>query len=435
MNMSLSQSPQLQLKATMTPELQQSVRILQLTGMDLVSYLQEQVMDNPLLELEREAWVRGSRRVHSYRELSEDPLFRLPARTETLEQSLLAQLRWTGIDEPCYKIAAFIVGSLDKSGYLTMTVPEIAELIHKSEQEVLSALLEVQKLEPAGIGARDLRECLLLQISKDPAAPFGVYELVEEWFSLIAHGKWEDISRVSGMTLEQLKRSAGYIQSLQPRPGYDYGYEDEQPQYAVPEAEVGWVQGELVILWNQAMTPRLSLSSDMDGLSFSSKEAAAYVKAKKKEGQWLIRSLEQRYKTLKRVIKAILEEQPCFRELGALGLKPLKLRTIAEKLQLHESTISRAVSGKYIRTPHGTLELKFFFSAIQLNGDDESSSSLYIKSHIGELIANENKLKPLSDQKIVDELMKLGVKVARRTVTKYREELHIVSSALRKKRV
>lgn len=130
-----------------------------------------------------------------------------------------------------------------------------------------------------------------------------------------------------------------------------------------------------------------------------------------------------------------MEEQPGFLELGILGLKSLKLRTIAEKLQLHESTISRAVSGKYIRTPHGTLELKLFFSAIQLNEDDESASSLYIKSQIGELIANENKLKPLSDQKIVDELMKLGVKVARRTVTKYREEMQIVSSALRKKMV
>lgn len=172
MNMSLSPSSQLQLKTTMTPELQQSVHILQLTGADLVSYLQEQVMENPLLELEREAWARGnSRPVNSYRELLEDPLFRLPARTETLEQSLLAQLRWNGIDESCYKIAAFIVGSLDESGYLTMTVPEIAEWIRKSEQEVLSALDEVQKLEPTGIGARDLKECLLLQISKDPEAP------------------------------------------------------------------------------------------------------------------------------------------------------------------------------------------------------------------------------------------------------------------------
>jgi RNA polymerase sigma-54 factor len=429
--MDIRQSAQLQVKMTMTPELQQSVHILHLSGVELLSYLQEQALDNPLLELEWEGVSRRRSRAKSGGELSEDPLWRLPAKQRTLEQSLLSQLRMNGLSNEMYRIAAFIVGSLNEAGYLTLSEFDIASCVNKPQPMVVSALQEVQQLEPTGVGARDLRECLLLQISKDRTAPSGAYEFLEHWFPLIVRGKWDEISRNSRISMGNVRCYAAYIQTLQPRPGHHYP--SDQPQYVVPDAEVYMSQGEIVIRWNPVTTPRLSLLNYFDRMDSANEEAVNYVRTKRKGAEWLVRALEQRYRTLKRVIQAICEEQTCFWESGANALKPLNLKTVAEKLQMHESTVSRAVNGKYIRTIHGTFELKFFFSAVQLDVDGEAASSMLVKSKIAELIAHENKLRPFSDQQIVEELLKQGFKVARRTVAKYREELQILSSSLRKR--
>ncbi|AFC33595.1 RNA polymerase, sigma 54 subunit, RpoN [Paenibacillus mucilaginosus 3016] len=434
----LSQTTAIQMKTTLTPELQQSVHILQLTGTDLLSYLQEQALENPLLELE---WSSpsarrsaGSRHAIGPGGGEDDRLGRLPARGETLEQALLSQLRIAGLPADLYRAAAFLVGSLDGAGYLLHPLGELAGCLGADLRQLEDALREVQRLEPAGIGARDLRECLLLQAGRDPQAPPGTADaLSEACFPLVARGRWEALARRLGLPPEAVREIARYIRGLQPRPGSLHP--GERTHYVVPDAEVRLERGELLIRWNAELTPRLTVQDGYERLGRTDGEAAAYLKSKRRGADWLMRAVEQRYRTLKRVIAAIFEEQPGFWGQGLRGLRPMNLRTIADKLGLHESTVSRAVNGKYVRTCHGTFELKAFFAAVPLaeSGGGGGASSLEVKSVIAELVAGENKGRPYSDEKLAQELSKRGLQVARRTVAKYREELHILSSSLRKR--
>ncbi|MCZ8523416.1 MULTISPECIES: RNA polymerase factor sigma-54 [Paenibacillus] len=432
----LSQTMAIQMKPVLTAELQQSVYILQLTGTELLSYLQEQALENPLLELE---WGSGSlgragRRGFSRAGVSEaeDRLGRLPARGETLEQSLLSQLRIAGLPAGLYHAAAFLVGSLDDAGYLLHPLEDLAACSGTDVRRMEAALREVQRLEPAGIGARGLRECLELQALRDPQAPAGTREaLSEEGFPLVARGRWEELGRRLGLAPDAVRELARYVRGLAPRPGGTHP--GEPAHYVVPDAEVRLEQGELLIRWNAEVTPRLTLQEGCEQLAGADREAAAYLMSKRKGADWLLRALEQRSRTLKRVIAAVFEAQPDFWVQGMRGLRPMNLQTIAEKLGLHESTISRAVSGKYVRTCHGTFELRAFFAAVPLGEDGEGASSPEVKSVIAELVASENKGKPYSDEKLAQELAKRGLQVARRTVAKYREELHILSSSLRRR--
>lgn len=420
-------------KLTMTPELQQSFHILQLSSYELSQYLQEQALENPLLDIE--SFTSSSLKAGKSSQLAgsiSDPLWKAKAKEETLEQCLLSQLRIAGVSDAVYKTAAYLAGNLDDRGYLPLSISEVSSFLNKPKEVVEEALACLQSLEPPGIGARDLQECLLLQISRDPAAPHGTFEVVNQYMQQLAQMKLDKIAQQLGATLMQVKEIVTYIRNLNPRPGMAFSWIEES--YMIPDATIYKEQGNIVIQMNAGAIPKTSVNSDYYShiQQAGCQDAVSFLKEKWKTADWVVRSLEQRKMTLYRVIRAIFEEQLAFLEIGVRGIKPLTLKMISEKLDLHESTISRTVQNKYIRTPYGVLELKYFFSSGLQSNEGELTSIKTIKIRIKELISQEQKKQPYSDQKVVEILTEEGIRISRRTVTKYREEMHILSSALRK---
>ncbi|MCY9696841.1 RNA polymerase factor sigma-54 [Paenibacillus alginolyticus] len=420
-------------KLTMTPELQQSIHILQLSSYELSQYLQEQALENPLLDIE--SFTSSSLKTGKSSQLSgsiSDPLWKAKAKEETLEQCLLSQLRIAGVPDDVYKTAAYLAGNLDDRGYLPLSISEVSTFLNKPKEVVEVALSCLQSLEPPGIGARDLQECLLLQISRDPAAPHGTFEVVSQNMQQLAQMKLDKIAQQLGATLMQVKEIVTYIRNLNPRPGMAFSWIEES--YMIPDATIYKEQGNIVIQMNAGAIPKTSVNTDYYShiQQAGCQDAVSFIKEKWKTADWVVRSLEQRKMTLYRVIRAIFEEQLAFLEIGVRGIKPLTLKMISEKLDLHESTISRTVQNKYIRTPYGVLELKYFFSSGLQSDEGELTSIKTIKIRIKELISQEQKKQPYSDQKVVEILTEEGIRISRRTVTKYREEMHILSSALRK---
>ncbi|WP_261301297.1 RNA polymerase factor sigma-54 [Paenibacillus andongensis] len=420
-------------KLTMTPELQQSIHILQLSSYELSQYLQEQALENPLLDIESftSSYLKAGKSSQMAGSIT-DPLWKAKAREETLEQWLLSQLRIAGVSDTLYQTAAYLAGNLDDRGYLPLSITEISSFLNKPSEAVEEALACLQSLDPPGVGARDLQECLLLQISKDDDAPDGTYEVVSQCMQQLAQMKLDKIALQLGLTLLQVKEIVTYIRNLNPRPGMAFSRIEES--YIIPDATIYKEHGNIVIQMNAGAVPKTSVNTDYYSQiqHAGCKESVSFLKEKWKTADWIVRSLEQRKMTLYRVIWAIFEEQLTFLEIGERGMKPLTLKMISEKLDLHESTISRTVQNKYIRTPYGVLELKYFFSSGLQSDEGELTSIKTIKIRIKELISQEQKKQPYSDQKVVEILTEEGIRISRRTVTKYREELHILSSALRK---
>lgn len=427
---------QQQLQLHMTPQMLQSMKLLQMTSVELRDYLDEQSVENPFIEViqpsdssryrEAGARAKAQRRENVLLELA-DP------RQETLEAVLLSQLRMNGISPEDYRLAAFLIGNLNEDGWLSLSLEEASRHLREPIDKVQRALVCVQSLEPAGVGARTLQECLAIQIARDPEANSWAAAIINDYLIELAEGKLRHIADSLDITLEQVEASLHYIRSLQPRPGS--AYQHEADSYFEPDATVLKVNGGYVTVLNEANIPKVTLhpiyaQSNNDGVY--NQETKAFLRQYIQPAKWLIRSLEQRRLTLQRVIDAIVEAQVHFLEEGIDALKPMTLRTIAQKVELHESTISRAVTHKYIETPQGTFPLKFFFTYGLMKKDGTLASAASIKVKIARLIGEECKGSPLSDQSIADRLAEQGLQVSRRTVMKYREELNIGSSRYRR---
>ncbi|CAK4828110.1 unnamed protein product [Aphanomyces euteiches] len=433
MSMQLQLSQEQQLKLAMTPELKQSIHILQLSSYELARYLQEQALENPVLDIQElpEPFAK-IRKSSSYSNQDVDPLWRLCAEGETLEEWLGSQLRISGVEVLLYKIALFMAGNLLDNGYLAMSLTQISTALNQPIHTVEAALQALQSLDPPGVGARDLRECLLLQIHRETATPVGAYEMVRDHMQLIAQGKLKEIADKLKISLEQVKTGLRYIRSLNPRPGLEF-CPTERQHYIVPDALIRKEEYGFVVHMNASNLPKLSVNMGYAKFAKEMQDQHAYdLREKVKSASWIVRSLNQRMLTLTRVIQVLAAEQLDFLEHGPGVLKPLNLKAIAEKLELHESTISRTVQNKYVQTPFGVFELKYFFSASLQTTDGSCTSIKNVKLRIKQLIAEENKKQPYSDQKMVDLLMAEGIRISRRTVTKYREELNILSSVIRK---
>ncbi|MGO4274026.1 RNA polymerase factor sigma-54, partial [Paenibacillus sp. TAF58] len=401
-------------KLTMTPELQQSIHILQLSSYELSQYLQEQALENPLLDIE--SFTSSNLKTGKSSQITgsiADPLWRAKAREETLEQRLLSQLRIAGVSEPLYQTAAYLAGNLDDRGYLPLSITEVSSFLNKPIEAVEEALACLQSLDPPGVGARDLQECLLLQSSRDHTAPQHAFELISQCMQQLAQMKLEKIAQQLGVTLLQVKEIVTYIRSLNPRPGIAFSWIEES--YIIPDAAIYQEHGDIVIQMNACAVPKISVNTDYyrQIQHAGCKESVSFLKEKWKTADWIVRSLEQRKMTLYRVIRAIFEEQLAFLEIGERGMKPLTLKIISEKLDLHESTISRTVQNKYIRTPYGVLELKYFFSSGLQSDVGELTSIKTIKIRIKELISQEQKKQPYSDQKVVEILTEEGIRISR----------------------
>lgn len=429
-------------KLVMTPELRQAITVLQFSSQELLEYLESEAAQNPVIELDPPDWtqvareLRDDRQRRNVRETKEFPIESVARTHQSLEEHLRRQLSLVKTTDRERQLAFFIIGSLDPNGYLTLPVDEIAS-IHKCDAEqVESALRLVQSLEPTGVGARTLEECLLLQALEIRGVSPIVCDIIEHHLADVAQGRIGKIASALGVTAKQTQEAIDLIRSLDPKPGR--WYTSERPAYIVPDVIVERVSGEYVVIVNDRSMPRLHindfyrkiLEQQDEGVSSETKD---YITGKLNSALWLLKSIEQRRQTLYKVTEAIVEFQKEFFDQGVRKLKPLTLKQVAEKVGMHESTVSRATAGKYVQTPRGVFELKYFFDSGVATLVGEGASAESIKAKIKALVEQEDPTQPLSDQKIGELLQEEGIRISRRTVAKYREEMGIASSLQRKR--
>jgi RNA polymerase sigma-54 factor len=351
----------------------------------------------------------------------------------SLQEMLLEQVRESALPNEQWPIAEMLIGNIDDYGYLKATVEELAFSTGVSVETITSVLKVIQSFDPAGVGARDLRECLMLQLERAGEQEGLEYRIVRDFMEALGKRRIPEIARGTGTEVDEVQDALENIARLEPRPGR--AYLPDNDQYILPEVFVHRSGDEFVVTTNNEHIPHLRISNtykDLMAQGQNSPEVRNYIREKIRAGKFLIKSLHQRQQTILNIAREIVNRQREFLEKGVAFLKPLTMVQIAEVVGVHETTVSRAVSGKYMQTPQGIFEMKYFFTAgIQTaNGDGLSNTS--VKDMISDIFKNEDPGKPLSDQEVVRMLKEKGIVIARRTVAKYRTELNILPSNLRK---
>ncbi len=466
---------------TLTPQLQQSIRLLQLSTVELNQELERYLAENPLLERadlapadesappppgalpDSQAPVAETTREEHREEASSleeqgfadehsgtpssqrrddderDDFTQFAAAEPTLQEHLLQQVALTGLTERDKRLAAHIIGHLDEDGYLKSELEELREsaaaaLDDLEIEELSTALRHVQNLEPTGIGARDVAECLELQLRSLPAATphrDTAITLVTRHLDVLAARDFNRLKRVLAISEDELREVRALILSLDPKPGRAFGTGDVR--YVVPDVVVRKTGGKWLAQLNREAMPRLRINKlYADILQASRENGGKHLSGQLQEARWLIKNVQQRFDTILRVTQSIVDRQKNFFEHGEVAMRPLVLREIAEAVGLHESTISRVTTQKYMLTPRGIFELKYFFGSHVSTDTGGACSATAIRALIKQLVAAEDGKKPLSDHRISDILAQQGIQVARRTVAKYREAMHIQPANLRK---
>lgn len=460
----------------MTPRLQQALKLLQVPTLELQQILKQEIIQNPLLEevdeiVDNEDLAAENSPDEEANKESEDPadedqidwsdymqdgldrtyvpqseapaefLEKVPVSRTTLAESLREQLHFLNLPPAHMNLAEFIVGSLDERGWLVTAVDDIAQATGRPAEEVEAVLTVVQALEPVGVGARDLRECLLIQLEARQQRDSLAWRMIHDQFDNLVNRRFPEISRQLKVTVEEVQAAADVIATLNPRPGLQVSSED--PRYVVPDLLVERVDDEYVVLLNDRHLPRLRISSAYEGVLRDRKKKSEmnageaktreYIQGKLNSARWLIQTIEQRRRTMIKVMNCIIREQRDFFDKGIAFLRPLTLQQVARQIEMHESTVSRVCSGKYVQTPRGVFELKFFFSSGLETEGGEDVSARSAKDIIRTLIEEEDKTEPLSDQRIAELLHERGLKIARRTVAKYREQLSILPARFRRR--
>jgi len=455
MALEIKQHLKLAQQLIMTPQLQQAIKLLQLSRIELQEYITQELESNPLLEAEQtsaekpetqEAPDQLKHKWEAYLETygqdnipySEDDdrpsLEATCSREEGLYDHLLWQLRLNDLSEEERTIGLFIIGNLDHNGYLGVDIATICESTASTQEEVEAVLKKIQSFDPVGIAARDLKDCLHIQSCALGLEGSLVDRIIDTHLSDLQTKNYDKIAQELGASVEDVSFAAQIITNLEPRPARDYS--DDPPQYVVPDVYVVKVDGGYAVVLNEDEIPHLTLNKqyqEMLSTNGTGKVARDYLIDRLKSAQWLIKSIQQRQNTLIKVTESIMAFQRDFLDHGINSLKPLVLRDVAEDVGMHESTISRVTSNKYVHTPQGTFELKYFFSSGISMSDGSFVASQSIKNEIENIIKNENSKHPLSDQAIAKILKGKGVEIARRTVAKYREILGILPSNRRKK--
>ncbi|MFW8053185.1 RNA polymerase factor sigma-54 [Vagococcus fluvialis] len=434
----IKQSQQQTQKLAMTQELQQSIQMLQYNTDELLSFLEGKVLENPLIEVKVQTDENLFQTKDRIRKQNDDTktewMEQLPDTRLSLFEHLINQVHLNYRDTYLRKLVLFLIEHVDSNGYLGTPLEEIRQKTEATEIEMLDALTLLQMLEPVGVGARDLKECLMLQVEKDESAPNLAYIILEEHFEDLANRKWEKIQKAYSIDIYDVQEIFDYIQKLQPYPGAGFSSEDES--FIIPDIIVAIDKDKLEVTSTKRSTPDLIFQQRyFDKMSQEKdKDVQEFLKTRKSEFEWLKRGVVQRGNTILRVAEEIVKRQYNFFFDANRPLNPLQLKEIAQSLDIHESTVSRSVNGKYLQTNFGVFELRSFFTVgISQDNSDESLSTDTIKKEILKLVNDENKRKPLSDQKIVEELLTKEIQISRRTVAKYRDELDIPSSSKRKR--
>lgn len=463
----------------MTPQLQQAIRLLQLSTLELQQELQQALESNPLLEqidLHEEVDTRETQDSETLdtadaleqKEMPEelpldaswDTIYtagtpsgtsgdyiddELPVyqgeTTQTLQDYLMWQVELTPFSDTDRAIATSIVDAVDDTGYLTVPLEDILESMGDEEidiDEVEAVLKRIQRFDPVGVAAKDLRDCLLIQLSGfDKSTPWleEARLIISDHLDLLANHDFRTLMRVTRLKEDVLKEAVTLIQSLDPRPGQSI--QTGEPEYVIPDVLVRKHNGHWTVELNSDSIPRLQINQHYASMCNNARNDGdnQFIRSNLQDAKWLIKSLESRNDTLLRVSRCIVEQQQAFFEQGEEYMKPMVLADIAQAVEMHESTISRVTTQKYLHSPRGIFELKYFFSShVNTEGGGEASSTA-IRALVKKLIAAENPAKPLSDSKLTSLLSEQGIMVARRTVAKYRESLSIPPSNQRKQLV
>jgi len=397
-----------------------------------------QVEFDKLLQLDQEWRDHFSQTNASIRQSTEDEerrqfMFDSLTTETSLAQILMDQAREADLSDEQRAIAELVIGNIDDYGYLKATVEELAVLTHLSAEKISEVLKAIQSFDPPGVGALDLRECLLLQLERGGKTDFLEYRIVRDFMDALGKRRIPEIARGTGCEVEEVQTALGRIGRLEPRPGR--AFLSNADQYILPEVFVQKTGSDFVVTTNDEHIPHLRISNiykDLMSQGENSAEVKNYIREKIRAGKFLIKSLHQRQQTILNIAKEIVKRQREFFEKGVAHLKPMTMAQVAEVVGVHETTVSRAVSSKYMQTPQGVLEMKFFFTAGLQTTTGNGVSNTSVKDMIAEIFKAEDSAKPLSDQEVVKMLGEKGITIARRTVAKYRDELNILPSNLRK---
>jgi RNA polymerase sigma-54 factor len=484
----LSQTTQLKQELKINPRLYQAMDLLYMPLLDLQQHLKQELLNNPFLEMvepeededenaeegeEVEAaaepekqqkdeidWEEilldgfdagGRKEEHEEREYFEP----VTVDSRDLSDHLRDQITLLDLNPRQIILADEFIGNIDEDGYLKASLTEITNGVNDmvkqaaetqellddddlplyTEDEVAEMLATVQNLDPPGVGARDLRECLMLQLKEAGLEHSVPFRLVRDCFDELINHRWSEISKRFGISPSDVQKAADEIQKLDPKPGSKYS--DLSDNYIIPDLIVDKVDQKYIVVLNDANLPRLKLSKTYQEIARDKKkfdgENKEFISNKLNSANWMIQAIEQRRQTMLKVMNYIVERQREFFEKGVQHLKPLTLREVAEVINMHESTVSRVTNEKFVQTPRGVLPLKFFFSSGLSTTAGEDVSARGIKAQIQKLVADEDAKHPLTDQAIVNILKQNGVQIARRTVAKYRDQLGVLSARMRKR--
>ncbi|MBW2511166.1 MAG: RNA polymerase factor sigma-54 [Desulfuromonadales bacterium] len=481
MALEIRQQLKLSQQLVMTPQLQQAIKLLQLSRMELMDVVREELEENPVLEEGQEtpeekaqseeelaaentdeaapealkeiegdgdgmadidwktyleSYSLGGTTADSYEDDEDRPSYEnLLTKKPSLTDHLMWQLGLSRLENREREVAAEIIGNVDDDGYLQVSIEELSAQIGCEPEQAEKVLTAVQDFDPPGVASRSLQECLLKQVEQLGMTEDAVGIILRDHINDLENRRYQVIARCLQIPLDDVFSAAKFISSLDPRPGSQFGQEDVH--YIIPDIFVYKISDEYIVVLNDEGLPNLRINSfyrnALSGAEQLDEKAGEYIQEKLRGALWLIKSIHQRQRTIYRVTKSIVKFQRDFFDRGVEHLKPLVLRDVAEDIEMHESTVSRVTTNKYVQTPQGLFELKYFFnSGINTTGGD-SVASESVKSKIKEIITAEDARKPFSDQKIVEILRGQGIDIARRTVTKYREMLGVGSSTQRKR--
>jgi RNA polymerase sigma-54 factor len=476
MALQLKQSLSLSQQLIMTPQLQQAIRLLQLSRLELLETIAQEVESNPLLDEQPSEETEEEKPLDETREeIYEDQPFPEvtiaenlngdmdwetyfseynPAWTEgpretkeslaienmnsqksDLHSHLLWQLGMTNLDDRQREIGIQIIGNLDDDGYLKISIEDLSQITAFPHEEILEILRSIQTFDPVGVAARDMQECLLIQARFANMGGTVVEKIIRHHMDNLEHKRYDRIARSLSLSMEEVLSAVSTITNLEPKPGRLYN--NDNTVYISPDIYIFKVGDNYEIALNEDGMPKLRINNyykeilnRKDGLEKGTKE---YIQEKLRSAAWLIKSIHQRQRTIYKVTETIVQFQRDFFDKGVTHLRPLVLRDVAEHIQMHESTISRVTTNKYVHTPQGVFELKYFFNSAINSIQGESVASESVKQRIRSIIKSEDKNKPYNDQEVADILRKHNICVARRTVAKYRESLGILPSRKRRK--
>jgi RNA polymerase sigma-54 factor len=467
----------------MTPQLQQAIKLLQLSRLELEEMVSQELQENPVLEESPAGAAEENQTAKPEEELPELPEKPEPARElstadkigtldwqeyldthsnslhgsltaeagrdeddgppswestltkkTSLEDHLVWQLRLSKRTPQEETIGLYIIGNLDERGYLAVSVDEVCGTTGCSAEEAESVLKKIQFFDPPGVAARDLKECLSVQLANLGLDGSIAARIVSDRLEQLENRKYEKLARDLGVSVEEILAASHLIASLEPRPAR--GYEEEEIRTIIPDVSVEKISGEWVVFLNDDGLPRLRVSSFYRRLAGQEgkeeEQARQYLQEKLRAATWLIKSIHQRQQTLYRVTQSIFKVQKDFLDSGVSQLKPMVLKDVAGDIGMHESTVSRATANKYVHTPHGLFELKYFFQSGLKSGNGEDVASESVKDKIRSIISSEDHRKPFSDQHIAAMLSQEAIGIARRTVAKYREAMRILPSSRRR---